>query len=117
MDATIHKHIHQVFEAVMELEPLSPSATPGTKKDFANTTDAFQHYSDLIHCHLSGIREASGLDDKIQWDEPEAPEEPEAPKTHMKPKIVCCLFVLHECVDFIFLDRCESVQAGDGAAG
>jgi len=47
MDATIHKHIHQVFEAVMELEPLSPSATPGTKKDFANTVDAFQHYSDL----------------------------------------------------------------------
>jgi len=42
----MHRHMHQVFEAVMELEPLSPSATPRTKKDSENTTDAFKHYSE-----------------------------------------------------------------------
>jgi len=80
--------------------PLSPSATPRTKKDFENTTDdAFKHYSDLIHCHPSGIRE---VDNKIQWDEPEGPE------TKVKLKDCTFSFMLQQHVDFIFLDSRKS---------
>ena len=89
MDATIHRQMHQIFEAVTDLEPLSPTATPGMKTNFQNTTDALKNYSDLMQCHLSGIREASGLvdlDDRIQWDEPEGP------LIHAKAKIVCIFF-------------------------
>ena len=42
MDATMRNYMHQVFEAVTELAPQSPSAIPGTKKEFENTMDAFK---------------------------------------------------------------------------
>ena len=42
------KYMHKIFEAVTDLEPLSPSATPGTTKHFKDATDAFQQYTNLI---------------------------------------------------------------------
>ena len=48
MDATMRSYMHQVFEAVMELAPQSPSAIPGTKKEFENTMDAFIQYSNFL---------------------------------------------------------------------
>jgi len=48
----MHRYMHQVFEAMMEPKLLSPSATPGTKKEFEDITDTFKCYSNFIHCHL-----------------------------------------------------------------
>ena len=48
MDATMRSYMHQVFEAVMGLAPQSPSAIPGTKKEFENTMDAFIQYSNFL---------------------------------------------------------------------
>ena len=77
--------MHKVFEAITDLEPLSPTATPRTKKSFKETTDSFQQYSNLIQCHLVGIREASGIEEAFEWDEPEGPE------SHTKLKFVISL--------------------------
>lgn len=48
MDATMRSYMHQVFETMMELEPQSPSAIPGTKKEFENTMDAVKQYSNFF---------------------------------------------------------------------
>ncbi|KIM43875.1 hypothetical protein M413DRAFT_443755 [Hebeloma cylindrosporum] len=81
MNSAMHSSIHKVFEAVQDLEPLSPSATPGTIRAFTETTDEFYKYTGLMHFHLSAIREASGIDSHCDWDEPEAP--------YIKAPVVC----------------------------
>ena len=102
--------IHKVFEAITDLEPLSPSATPRTQKHFKETTDSFQQYSNLIHCHLVGIREASGIKPEFDWDEPEEPEESEGSeaegpgKAKTKSKIVIS-FLFFFLSFFTLVDR------------
>ena len=74
----------------MDLEPLSPSATPGTMKPFRtpqtrpNGTLMSLIYSNPLS-HFGHSREASGIDSEFQWDEPEVPQ------TRIKSKFVCFL--------------------------
>ncbi|KIM48824.1 hypothetical protein M413DRAFT_21139 [Hebeloma cylindrosporum] len=61
------------LEAITDLELLSPNATPGTRKEFKDITDAFLQYVDHKQFHLFGAQEASRIERNVEWDQPEAP--------------------------------------------
>lgn len=104
----MHSYMHQVFEAVMDLEPRSPSTTPGTRKYFENTQKRLN--GTLILSPVTSLAFGKPLELTTSFNGMN--------QRYPRPGLSRNLYVLFRVTktsQIIFLGCCESVQPNSGA--
>lgn len=63
--------LEKAYRRIINLEPITPNASPTKKDRFAEEASRFNQLVGQMHCHLTGILAASDVNEgNYEWREP-----------------------------------------------